>query len=518
MPRLSDLVSESPPSRGTFVGREAELREFRNSIRYMLSQEQPPGGNQIYPHFFLVHGEGGMGKTALVRQWRFIAEEIMPGERIVLVDLDSAHCPTASVLARILADAIGKQHSDFDTHYQAACQRRAELAPRRDELRAGWQRWQALVQSEGSAADVVTALRRRLAHGEIQQASFGISTPAYIALDMQDARRDLDALTSFYDEHGRGPHDFDELLRRELGPDAAFVADDEQELGKALGRDLYDLAEAAPLLLLLDTYERADDHDEWLRDALLTDPSSQLVVVIAGREKIDVPYQRKFSGPLSSWASYYDLNQRRFQAPEVRAYLRERLQLADDPPDELVGQMLAISRGIPLAVQALGDQLTRGNLDSYRDLAEQQLDERAVIAAMTERFLMYLQERPGDAPDVAAQKRSDRQRVRALALLRPGQQPDEQLAGCLWGVQHDHIHVAFHELANRHSFVFRAGLFQMHELVHAFVRADMLQGTAPRRRLAGVRSRAAPRAGAGGRAISTRRTAHRRPRRALRRR
>ena len=475
MPRLSGLVPASPPSRGTFVGREAELREFRNSIRYLLGSEPPPGNNPIYPHFFLTHGEGGMGKSELVRQWRFVAgEEGMPDERIVLVDLDSAHCPTSEALVQLLASVIGKKHLNFDQRYREARRRRDELAPRRNELHQQWQRWQALRQSEGGDDAVITVLRRRLAIREKQHAAYGIDAAPHILLDMQDARRDLDALTGFYDEHRRGPRDFDELLRREFGADADLFVDDDRALGQTLGEDLFDLAESAPLLLMLDTYERADMHDDWLRKTVLADPSDQIIVVIAGRANIDEPYRRKFSGGHSGWAAYYDLNKRRFQADDIRNYLLKRLALADDPPAELVDEVLAISRGIPLAVQALGDQLTRGGLEAYRGLERQQLDEHEVIAEVTRRFLMYLLDQKGDPPEVARQKQQDRQRIRALALLRPGQQPDEQLAGCLWDLGHDELEVAFRDLAGRHSFVFRAGLFQLHELVHAFVRADML--------------------------------------------
>ena len=68
MPRLIDLAEAMPaPSRDRFVGRERERREFRNSVRYVLEKEAPPGGSQLYPHIFLWHGEGGMGKSALLR-------------------------------------------------------------------------------------------------------------------------------------------------------------------------------------------------------------------------------------------------------------------------------------------------------------------------------------------------------------------------------------------------------------------------------------------------------------------
>ena len=76
MPRLIDLAESTPtPSRDRFVGRERERREFRNSVRYVLEKEVPPGGSPLYPHIFLPHGEGGMGKSALLCQFVRIAHE-----------------------------------------------------------------------------------------------------------------------------------------------------------------------------------------------------------------------------------------------------------------------------------------------------------------------------------------------------------------------------------------------------------------------------------------------------------
>src|SRR5215213_8563065 len=108
MPRLIDLAESTPtPSRDRFVGRERERREFRNSVCYVLDKEVPPGGSQLYPHILLPHGEGGMGKSALLRQFVQIArQEGMPESRIVVLDLDSDSYPTAEALAQKIASAV----------------------------------------------------------------------------------------------------------------------------------------------------------------------------------------------------------------------------------------------------------------------------------------------------------------------------------------------------------------------------------------------------------------------------
>jgi hypothetical protein len=122
MPRLIDLAEPTPaPPRDRFVGRERERREFRNSVRYVLDKEAPPGGSPLYPHIFLPHGEGGMGKSALLRQFVQIArEEGLPDARMVVLDLDSDSYPTAEALAQKIASAVRRVIPQFDGRYRAA--------------------------------------------------------------------------------------------------------------------------------------------------------------------------------------------------------------------------------------------------------------------------------------------------------------------------------------------------------------------------------------------------------------
>src|SRR5262245_29094940 len=121
MPRLLSHSGAPISQRGTFVGRVRELAEFRNSIRYILEKESAPGGSPLYPHIFLPYGEGGMGKSALLRQFLRIAEEEgLSRNRIIVVDLDYQHYATPDILAQTLAQAIRRNYLNFDRNYQQA--------------------------------------------------------------------------------------------------------------------------------------------------------------------------------------------------------------------------------------------------------------------------------------------------------------------------------------------------------------------------------------------------------------
>ena len=474
MPRLIDLAESTPTrSRDRFVGRERERAEFRNSVRYVLGKEAPPGGSQLYPHIFLPHGDGGMGKSALLRQFVQIArQEGLPESQIVVLDLDSDSYPSAEALAQKLAIAVRRASPEFDQRYRAARTRRDQLAPRMRELKEQWARWEALRGSSNEDIDkLLDAHRRTLRHAETQQANFGQAALPYMTAQAYESRNELAALLAFRQDRGRVPDSFQELLERELGADDAALFLHERGLGQALADDLFALAEATPLLLALDTYELADQHDDWLRMTILASGSSRMLTIIAGRNRHDKAYRRTFSGGLASLVRSYNLNDQTLQSDEVREYLR--LRLDTDPADGLAEEVLQISCGIPLAVEALGDQLAgSGDIAPYRGMQAEGLDRRGVVHRVTERFLRYALDGKGDNQAAREIKRQDRQRIRALSLLL---RPDAGLACALWGCTAGDAQHAVSRLADRYSFIF-AGYapYEMHDLVREFVRADTL--------------------------------------------
>ena len=270
---------------------------------------------------------------------------------------------------------------------------------------------------------------------------------------------------------GACPTTFQELLERELGADDAALFLHERGLGQALADDLFALAEATPLLLALDTYELADQHDDWLRMTILASGSSRMLTIIAGRNRHDEAYRRTFFGGLASLVRSYNLNDQTLQSDEVREYLRLRLDA--DPADELAEEVFQISRGIPLAVEALGDQLAgSGDIAPYRGMQAEGLDRRGVVHRVTERFLRYALDGKGDDQTTREIKQQDRRRIRALSLLL---RPDAALACALWGCTAGDAQQAVSRLADRYSFIF-AGYapYEMHDLVREFVRADTL--------------------------------------------
>jgi tetratricopeptide (TPR) repeat protein len=350
--------------------------------------------------------------------------------------------------------------------------RRDQLASQVRELKEQWTHWEALRGSSAEDIDkLLDAHRRTLRHAEMQQAKFGQAELSYMAAQVYESRNELAALLAFRQDRGRVPDTFQELLERELGADDAALFLHERGLGQALADDLYELAEAMPLLLALDTYELADQHDDWLRMTILVNGSSRMLTIAAGRNRHDEAYRRTFAGGLASLVRSYNLNDETLQGDEVREYLRLRLDA--DPDDALADEVLEISRGIPLAVEALGDQLAgSGDIAPYRGMQAEGLDRRGVVHRVTERFLRYALDGKGDDQAMREIKQQDRRRIRALSLLL---RPNADLACALWGCTADTAQQVVSGLADRHSFIF-AGYapYEMHDLVREFVRADTL--------------------------------------------
>jgi tetratricopeptide (TPR) repeat protein len=482
MPRLRRSPKAHIPHNDKFVGRVRELREFHNYIRYLLGHESPPNDDQIYPHFFLLCGEGGMGKSALLRQfYRIALGEGLPVERIIVIDLEYQQFPTSDSLAQVIIQSIKQQYPDFGRHYQQAQARRDELAPKINELHDHWAKWQMLREA-GKLEEVMRSLRARASIQENQAAKFGGFAPAYLTLDMEEAAQELKNLQRFEQASKDSPKPFDLVLEQEFGSDARLFQS-EQAQGKALREDLYELAETAPLLLMIDTYERADQHDEWFRLNILDDSSDQMLTVLAGRNNLKKDYERTFIGEYERYVKAYNLNERALESEEVRQYLKLVLATTDDLPDELVTEVQEISRGVPVAVEALANQLKEyGDIAPYRGMKFNGLDNRKVVRQVTERFLKYaLADAKHDDQKVIERKLRDRQRIRALALLL---RRDGDLASALWGVPPVEGEEIVLDLTRRYSFIF-AGYGSdngfasysredrlMHDLVREFVRKD----------------------------------------------
>ncbi len=517
MPRLLKKSTPPPPPRGTFIGRTRELHEFRSSVRYVLGVEKPPGNSSRYPHIFFLHGEDGMGKTALLRQFLAIArEEGIPDKRCLLLNLNTTHNPTPDVLAQRIAETLRQQQGKSDKHYQQACSQRDNLAPYVKELQQQWARWVALREHENSDLETIIQSRYNPARlPEAKRAGFArLHEPGHIELQTAWATEGLAALITFRQQHSRLPYTFEELLHNELGNDALLFLPD-GGTSAALAEDLYTLAEHAPLLLLLDSYEYADQHDETFCTAILSRSSDRMLTVVAGHSPPHPVYRRVFGGEHASLLHTYDLSQHPFHEEEVRVYLHLRTTPDTPPPvldtpnvpllmapttqtpdapiafqppalsgaaasadsltSGIASDAFAMSRGIPLALAILGDYLaTYNTIQPFHNSTPLRSDAGMRVCALVQRFLTIMQGAGANtnAHNPARQQQSQREvlAIRSLAILL---RPDEEMVCACWGLSRRQAQqLALHLAQTTPSFFAGYGIYELHPLVHTCIRND----------------------------------------------
>jgi tetratricopeptide (TPR) repeat protein len=467
--------STNPDATFHFVGRANQVEQFRNSVRYLLGTMAAPTGPH-FTHIFIAHGEGGMGKSSLLQRWRQVAvEEEVPTERVISIPLNGRTYPTVEALASTIREAIAANFPQFDQHYQAAQLRRTELRDGYNALYEEWQRYAALRET-GNLGEMRKASRQNLALAETQRAKASslYETPVMLH-QAEDSMNRLRSLDRFESVNGRVPNSFDELLQYELGADdAALFASEDRWSAAAFGSDLCTLAEdptKQPLVLSIDTYELADQHDDWLR-ALLLEAGDHVLTLIGGRNPIHRRdgHQRMFSQGLRTYVQAFDLGREALNLEEINELIT--LIIEREPTEPEVSEIQRLSRGVPLAVQQLAEQLREnGNLAVYRDLRTGELNNNQIVHAITTRFLSYVIEDQREDPASAERKEQERLRIQALAIPV---RADEELMCALWGVDMRDVMRINRELRSAHSFVYAGETdYGMHDLVREFIRADM---------------------------------------------
>ncbi|MFI0215751.1 tetratricopeptide repeat protein [Streptomyces lydicus] len=317
--------------RAGFVGRRTEIENFR--ANFTRSVEDP--GQQFLFH---VHGQAGVGKTSLIRQFEETARE--QGAPTAYVD-ESAHTvPEAmAAISRQLA-AQGHPLKVFDKLL-------ATYRERRHEAEA------VAVAEQGppGAADAGDAQGSGPSPGSIIAAQAGLAALGLVpgvgavtgALDARQMARGADRLRGLLSARLRN-HDDVELV---MEPVAALTPVFVREMGA--------VADDVPwLALFFDTYERTGPLlDTWLRDVLVSDRYGPLapnvVVTLAGQTALDH----------RCWADHLDcvaaLPLDAFTEGEARQYLATR----DIVDERIVEVILRLSGGLPVLVSTLAENRPR---------------------------------------------------------------------------------------------------------------------------------------------------------------
>jgi tetratricopeptide (TPR) repeat protein len=303
-----------------FVGREEQLIFFRRNLRYEPDAE--------HRRFVInISGQGGVGKTWLLRRFRKIAEEFAA----VTAYADETEDDVPSVMGRIAEqfDARGHPLKTFTERYKVYRQRRQEI------------------EADPDAPQGFPAfLGRTLAKGGLRLARH---VPiGGVAADLVDE----EAFASL-------AGDFASYVARKIGnrDEVRLVLEPVEILTPLFLADLRKVAKEHPLALFCDTYERTGGFlDPWLRDLLEGrhgDIPVSIVLVIAGRDELD----------RNHWAPYEGLLARRPLEPFTKEEAHDYLARKDITDQQVMEVIFQLSGRLPLLVATLAaerpDDLTK---------------------------------------------------------------------------------------------------------------------------------------------------------------
>jgi tetratricopeptide (TPR) repeat protein len=293
-----------------FVGREEQLAFFSRNLRWEIDDPRR--------RFVInVSGQGGVGKTWLLRRFQRLAEET----GVITACTDENEEDVPSVMGRIVEqfDAQGHLFKTFAERYTVYRQR-----------------WQEIEADPEARSAFPTRLGRAVTKG---------------SLDLARILPGVGAFVELLDEEpivGKGG-EFAAYVARKLRnkEEVHLVLKPVEVLTPLFLADLQEVAEKHSVALFFDTYERTGDFlDSWLRDLLEGrhgDAPANILLVVAGRDELD----------RNHWAPYEGLLARLPLDPFTEEEARDYLARKGITDARVVEVILGISGRLPLLVATL---------------------------------------------------------------------------------------------------------------------------------------------------------------------
>ncbi len=307
---LQDILKQRQQS--GFVGREDQVNQFRQNLTL------PPEDDRRR-FLYNVWGQGGVGKSTLLRQFRKIADEA----KIISAYIDEAEKTIPEVMGRLAEELERQGHklTQFTERYKVYRQKRQELETDPEAP----QGFSAFVGK--TVVKTGVRLARRVPVGG--------------------------AVFDFVDE---------DAFATQAGEWASYVAKkitnkDEvrlvQEPVEVLTplflQDIFKIAKETAIVLFFDTYERTGEFlDNWLREILKGrhgEVSLNILIAIAGRHELDKNH----------WAPYEGLIVRFPLEPFTEEEAQQYLTRKGITDNRIIEVILRLSGNLPLLVGMLAD-------------------------------------------------------------------------------------------------------------------------------------------------------------------
>ncbi|MFN6486674.1 MULTISPECIES: ATP-binding protein [unclassified Nostoc] len=307
---LQDIVKQRQQS--NFIGREDQINRFRQNLALPVEDNR---------HCFLfnVSGQGGVGKTTLLRQFRKIADEA----KMISAYIDEVEKTIPEVMGRIAEELEqqGYKLTQFSDRYKAYCQKCQELETDPDA-------------PQGFSAFVGKTM---------------VKTGVHLARRVPVGG----AVFDFVDE---------DALATQAGEWASYVAKkitnkDEVHLVKEpkevltplFLQDISKIADKTPVILFFDTSERTGEFlENWLREIFENQHgkvSANILMIVASRQELDK----------NNWASYEGLIARLPLEPFTEEEARQYLIHKGITDNRIIEVIVNLSGNLPLLMEMLAD-------------------------------------------------------------------------------------------------------------------------------------------------------------------
>ena len=312
MATLQDIIRKRQQSE--FVGRGDFIRAFHDNLNLRPDDERRW-------HICAVSGQGGVGKTSLLQQFRKIADEA--GTATASVDeFDDDILKVIATFAEQLIHATGLKASKLLDRYRDYREHRRELELD-PEVPQGFPAY----------------LGKTLVKTGIK---LGRRIPA------------AGAVFDLIDEEAVASQaaDWTAYVARKLSnrDDVQLMHEPVEVLSPLFVSDICKVAQKSPVLLIFDTYERTSDFlDPWLRDVLDGSYGNlplNLTLVIAGRDELE----------RNQWVPYSGIMSRHVLDPFTETEARDYLTQKGVTDERTVTTILKLTGGLPLLVATLASE------------------------------------------------------------------------------------------------------------------------------------------------------------------
>ena len=309
---LQDIVKQRQQK--SFVGREEQINLFRRNLELSLDNDQRR-------FIFSVFGQGGVGKTTLLGQYRKIAE----AAKVVTALTDDEERSVPEAMARLAQhfEKQGHKLDKFDERYKVYRQKKQEL------------------ESDPEAPQGFSAfLGQAVAKGGLKLAK---QVPvAGAAMDFVDA----DAFASQAGE-------WTSFVAKKLTnkDEVRLVQEPLEVLTPLFFKEIAEIADNYDIALFFDTYERTDDFlDSWLLDIFdgrYGEIPANILFIIAGRQELDKNH----------WANYEGLIARFPLEPFTEEEAKQYLARKGITDDQVIKVILNLSGCFPLLLATLAAEV-----------------------------------------------------------------------------------------------------------------------------------------------------------------